>query len=678
MTHSNNLAIKALLLASSISLAACGGGGGGDDDDGGGGGGGTGGGGGSTNTKPVANAGPAVDITKTFTVNLDGSGSSDADSDTLTFTWTQTRGADVTSGAGSLSGENPAFPAPDGVDTLVFDLVVNDGTEDSDASTVVVNVFEDINVTYFVDGDSGDDTTGTGSRDNPFATLAKAVIELTSNLEDIYVKTLDAGAVYDATAANLDIPSGTSLYGGYDANWMRNVVLNKTLVNTNHRGVQFFSVTQDAWFSGFDVMSSDSTDATEDVYGVSASGDGSATFYMHDNIVVNGDVEAGEDSTPGTNYGVSLKFLALAEVRGNQILAGTGGDGINGNTGSPGDDGDDGNKGNLTSGFKANGGSGGRGGDGGKGGTRGGGFIFGNGGGGEGGKGGSAPLGGTISAGSGGAGGSGNVADGGSRGTVGATGGKGTPGAAGNGAGNLNSTIFNPSHGIGGGRGGHGAGGGGGGGGEANINGVVGGGGGGGGEGGEGGFGGSGGRGAGASIGIWLHAVTSSELTGNTITSAMGGLGNRGGFGGSGGTFGAGGDGSPGHDLGTCFFCAGIGGGGADGRRGGSGGSGGYGGAGGGGPSYGIIFAGDMEPTITGNTITSGDGGDGGNGGFRGNGGQGGFSYAIYDRDTTDAFFATLNQNLLASGTAGTGGTSSGQDTATAGSDGGSGTTNWM
>ncbi|MGB8221229.1 MAG: hypothetical protein WCF10_01520, partial [Polyangiales bacterium] len=59
-------------------------------------------------------------------------------------------------------------------------------------------------------------------------------------------------------------------------------------------------------------------------------------------------------------------------------------------------------------------------------------------------------------------------------------------------------------------------------------------------------------------------------------------------------------------------------------------------------------------------------------------GGQGGYSYSVYDADPTDGFFATLNQNTLSSGAAGTGGSSGEQDTATAGSDGQSGTTNWQ
>lgn len=675
MNTIKTLTINGLALSLSLFLVACGGGGSDSGGSGGSGGssGGTGGGTGATNNKPIAVAGDAIDITKTFTVNLDGSGSSDADSgDSLSFTWTQTRGTDVTGGSGSLSGETPAFAAPDNVETLVFELVVNDGTEDSDPSTVVVNIFEDINVTYFVDGDNGDDSTGTGSRDNPFASLAKAITELTSNQEDIYVKTLDNNEAYDETASTLNIPSGTSVYGGYDADWVRDVETFKTMIDTDHNGFQFFSVTQDAWLSGFDVVTNDSPDATDDVYGVYAVGDGSANFYMHDNSINNGDVSNGEDYTPGSNYGVLIRSLAFADIRSNDIFAGASGDGINGNSGDDGDDGDDGNDGNTTKDHRAAGGNTGLGGNGGSGGD-GGTAINENGGGGA--KGGdtSRPLGGTTTGGSGGSGGSGNVADGGSAGDTGNTGGRGIPGSSGQGAGSLTSSIFYPSNGNSGGRGGHGSGGGGGGGGEANDLGYNGGGGGGGGEGGEGGYGGFGGRGAGASIGVWLHAVTSTEIIGNTILSGQGGLGNRGGYGGLGGSGGSGGSGVAGNDGGLL----GRGGGGANGRNGGSGGSGGYGGAGGGGPSYGVIFASGMEPNITGNTITSGDGGDGGNGGFRGNGGQGGYSYAIYDRDTSDAFFATLSQNSLASGFAGNGGTSSENDGSSAGSDGESASKNW-
>ena len=150
----------AFVLALTFAFLGCGDSGGGGT----GGGSGTGGGGGGSNAgAPVANAGESVDVSSGFNVLLDGSGSSDPDGDALTYTWTQTKGPDVTNGAGSLTGVDPSFIAPDSVDTLVFELVVNDGTQDSAPASVAVNVFEDINVTYFVDGDNGDDD---GDRDH--------------------------------------------------------------------------------------------------------------------------------------------------------------------------------------------------------------------------------------------------------------------------------------------------------------------------------------------------------------------------------------------------------------------------------------------------------------------------------------------------------------------------------
>ena len=319
------------MFVSGLFVTACGGGGGGGGEpeviD--------------TNQKPVAEAGTDMLVSRNFTVNLDGSGSSDADGDALSFTWVQTSGPDVTGGAGSLSGESPAFQAPAEVATLGFNLIVNDGQEDSEASTVIVNVLEDVNVAYFVDGDNGNDQTGTGSMDNPFASIAKALCEVTQEQQDIYVITRSNDGVYDetsdpcpgdvnsprSTAQILAIPTGTSLYGGYSENWIRNATDNRTAVDTLHHGFRFSSVNLNAWFSGFKVNAADSPNPEDSVYAVSALG-GDAGIHIQNNELTAGNVGVGGAPEPGSSYGLMVALIDSATIQHNLISSGFGGDGL--------------------------------------------------------------------------------------------------------------------------------------------------------------------------------------------------------------------------------------------------------------------------------------------------------------------------------------------------------------
>ena len=86
------------------------------------------------NRAPTAEAGPNRTVNTGTTATLNGSGSSDPDNDSLTYRWSQSSGATVT--LSSTTAQRPTFTAPSSPTTLVFSLVVNDGTVDSTADTV--------------------------------------------------------------------------------------------------------------------------------------------------------------------------------------------------------------------------------------------------------------------------------------------------------------------------------------------------------------------------------------------------------------------------------------------------------------------------------------------------------------------------------------------------------------
>ncbi len=98
------------------------------------------------NDAPVAEAGAPQTVTVGAPVTLDGSGSSDPDTgDAIdTYTWTHTGGAPSVTLTGPATAM-PAFTAPgvSSATTLMFTLVVNDGTDDSPADTVTITVNPD-------------------------------------------------------------------------------------------------------------------------------------------------------------------------------------------------------------------------------------------------------------------------------------------------------------------------------------------------------------------------------------------------------------------------------------------------------------------------------------------------------------------------------------------------------
>ena len=91
------------------------------------------------NSKPVANAGTGQTVTLNQLVNLDGQNSTDADSDTLTYAWTlTTKPTGSTATLLNPTSQQPSFTA-DKAGTYVAQLIVNDGTVDSDPATVTIS-----------------------------------------------------------------------------------------------------------------------------------------------------------------------------------------------------------------------------------------------------------------------------------------------------------------------------------------------------------------------------------------------------------------------------------------------------------------------------------------------------------------------------------------------------------
>ena len=673
MENSNSFSIL-LLITSALLITACGGGGGGESNTGA-----TATGG--SNRAPVAATSSEIDLARDSAAFLDGSASSDADNDALNFTWTQTGGADVTGGAGILTGATPSFTSPEDVGTLFFDLVVNDGLADSDVVSIRINVLEHLGPSFYVDADNGDDTLGDGSRANPFASISHAIDSIPGPNYDIYVATPLSGA-YDETASRLDIPFGTSLYGGYDANWIRDLSpANLTPLNGDTRAIHFVDVDDAAWFSGFLLVTELAGAGSRETTGISVDS-GNATLYIQDNVISVGRVWTTQ-AAPTDSYGLRLAGIDRVRVLRNSITAGDGGFGSDGADGANGADGDNGSHSTSQNGgadglsgcayptkpacharitVTNHGGIGGRGGNnpGGNGSDGGNGRNAGDGINGSGASGGAGGYGGSSTN----QGGHGEGGLGGNNSRIISA---GNGGRGGDGNGFTTAGFYNNTPAQGGRTGGHASGGGGGGGGEAGTL-DDGGGGGGGGAGGTGGIGGDAGFRGGASIGVLLDAVTDALIDANTITSGNGGDGGDGGTGGLGGDGGNGGN--PRGQQGG-------------GERGGHGGGGGHGGEGGQGGSGGVI---------SNNTLISGNGGQPGadgahsNGGAQGgrwgqngshgsNGGagqtgysgirassgsaaEGGWSYNIYDASTSDGMSPVANANSFTTGTAGNRGSS--------------------
>lgn len=125
---------------------------------------------------------------------------------------------------------------------------------------------------FYVDGTTGSDESGFGTRNAPWATIAKAVFEIrgtSANIATFHV----AGGTYtklDMGSGPLQMNSYEHLLGGYDATtWLRDISANPTVLDasvaasgaSSHVAVRFSNV-RDAVLDGFTVTGANSTGTT--------------------------------------------------------------------------------------------------------------------------------------------------------------------------------------------------------------------------------------------------------------------------------------------------------------------------------------------------------------------------------------------------------------------------------
>ncbi|MGH8015498.1 MAG: Ig-like domain-containing protein, partial [Candidatus Zixiibacteriota bacterium] len=193
----------------------------------------------ATSARPQAGAGNDINVNRNEMVML----SATTNISNPVYKWRQLVGQPV----GTLSGAAPGFVSPDTVTTLVFELIVSDGSSESRPDTVFVFVLENKNGSFWVHP-SGDDNNP-GIRNSPFATIQKA-IGASAGVADVYVA---AGTYVGA----IKLVAGVSIYGGFNpGNWTRNIQSNQTTIDGSSYAV-LGTEANDVTIDGLTIKSAD-------------------------------------------------------------------------------------------------------------------------------------------------------------------------------------------------------------------------------------------------------------------------------------------------------------------------------------------------------------------------------------------------------------------------------------
>ena len=177
------------------------------------------------------NAGPDQTTDRRANVTLTATISSTTSVSPM-YRWTLVSGPDVTTAAGNvreLEGRTPSFTVPDDVATLTWEVEATaDGIVQTDR--VRVQVFNDRNKrAVFVGATTSASPDGT--QGNPYAGLAEALPFVDAG-DDVYVMTQSMPYQISNTFV---VPTGSSVFGGYDSEWVRNVTAAPTPVQLTAR-----------------------------------------------------------------------------------------------------------------------------------------------------------------------------------------------------------------------------------------------------------------------------------------------------------------------------------------------------------------------------------------------------------------------------------------------------------